>query len=105
MACCFPGFIHVCSRGLPTHCTALHRCHPPPPPHAAHPTLHTDNPNRPIYNKGLVAEVSKFLFGEGFAITGGEQWRVRRKAVGPSLHRWVRCRGWVGAEGGQVCSS
>lgn len=26
-------------------------------------------------------------FGEGFAIAGGEQWRVRRKAVGPALHR------------------
>jgi len=26
-------------------------------------------------------------FGEGFAISGGEQWRVRRKAVGPALHR------------------
>ena len=47
----------------------------------------SDNPARPIYNKGLVAEVSKFLFGEGFAISGGEQWRVRRRAVGPSLHK------------------
>lgn len=31
--------------------------------------------------------MSKFLFGEGFAITGGDNWRVRRKAVGPALHR------------------
>ena len=43
-----------------------------------------------------MAEVSQFLFGEGFAITGGEQWRVRRKAVGPALHRcgmeiWFGC--------------
>lgn len=31
--------------------------------------------------------MSEFLFGSGFAVAGGEQWRVRRKAVGPSLHR------------------
>ncbi|PSC76848.1 carotene epsilon-chloroplastic [Micractinium conductrix] len=57
------------------------------PEAAKHVLRASDNPNRPIYVKGLVAEVSKFLFGEGFAITGGEQWRVRRKAVGPALHR------------------
>jgi hypothetical protein len=43
-----------------------------------------------IYDKGLVAEVSYFLFGEGFAVGGGEQWRARRRAVGPSLHKCVR---------------
>ena len=32
-------------------------------------------------------QVSTFLFGEGFAITGGDQWRVRRKAVNPALHK------------------
>jgi carotene epsilon-monooxygenase len=47
----------------------------------------TDNSQRNIYDKGLVAEVSTFLFGDGFAITGGENWRARRRAVGPSLHR------------------
>ncbi|PRW34039.1 carotene epsilon- chloroplastic isoform A [Chlorella sorokiniana] len=57
------------------------------PEAAKHVLRASDNPNRPIYEKGLVAEVSKFLFGEGFAISGGEQWRVRRKAVGPALHR------------------
>ncbi len=31
--------------------------------------------------------MSKFLFGDGFAISGGDGWRVRRRAVGPSLHR------------------
>lgn len=31
--------------------------------------------------------MSEFLFGDGFAITGGDNWRVRRRAVGPSLHR------------------
>jgi hypothetical protein len=49
----------------------------------------TDNSNNNIYDKGLVAEVSKFLFGEGFAVAGGDQWRVRRRAVSPSLHRCV----------------
>ena len=32
-------------------------------------------------------QVSKFLFGDGFAVAGGDNWRVRRKAVGPALHR------------------
>jgi carotenoid epsilon hydroxylase len=54
---------------------------------AKHVLRSSDNPARPLYNKGLVAEVSEFLFGVGFAITGGEDWRVRRRAVGPSLHR------------------
>ncbi|KIZ06747.1 hypothetical protein MNEG_1212 [Monoraphidium neglectum] len=54
---------------------------------AKHVLRATDNSTRNIYDKGLVAEVSKFLFGEGFAVGGGEQWRARRRAVGPSLHR------------------
>ena len=35
----------------------------------------------------LRPQVSQFLFGNGFAITEGDDWRVRRKAVQPSLHR------------------
>ena len=31
--------------------------------------------------------MSEFLFGDGFAISGGDEWRVRRKAVSPSLHK------------------
>lgn len=31
--------------------------------------------------------MSEFLFGDGFAVSGGDGWRVRRKAVSPSLHR------------------
>ncbi|CAL5220979.1 g3089 [Coccomyxa viridis] len=57
------------------------------PAAAKHVLRSTDNPNRPIYVKGLVQEVSEFLFGGGFAISGGDEWRVRRKAVGPSLHK------------------
>lgn len=57
------------------------------PAAAKHVLRSTDNPQRNIYEKGLVAEVAKFLFGEGFAIAGGEQWRARRRAVAPSLHR------------------
>ncbi len=41
------------------------------PAAAKHVLRSTDNPNRPIYEKGLVAEVSKFLFGTGFAIADG----------------------------------
>lgn len=40
-----------------------------------------------IYAKGLVAEVSEFLFGSGFAIAEGSLWTVRRRAVVPSLHK------------------
>lgn len=79
-----------CLRLLRSNATSAHAplssthgpCVPPARP--------ADNPSRPIYEKGLVAEVSKFLFGEGFAISGGDQWRVRRKAVGPALHRCGR---------------
>ncbi|GLT89867.1 hypothetical protein SLE2022_078290 [Rubroshorea leprosula] len=39
------------------------------------------------YAKGLVSEVSEFLFGSGFAIAEGSLWTVRRKAVVPSLHK------------------
>lgn len=57
------------------------------PAAAKHVLRSTDNSNRNIYDKGLVAEVAQFLFGDGFAIAGGEHWRSRRRAVGPSLHR------------------
>ena len=39
------------------------------------------------YKAGVAGQVSEFLFGDGFAITSGDNWRVRRKAVGPALHR------------------
>ncbi|KAI5076498.1 hypothetical protein GOP47_0008563 [Adiantum capillus-veneris] len=39
------------------------------------------------YAKGLVSEVSEFLFGSGFAIAEGKLWTIRRRAVLPSLHR------------------
>ncbi|KAK3239224.1 cytochrome P450 protein, variant 2 [Cymbomonas tetramitiformis] len=39
------------------------------------------------YGKGLVSELSEFLFGDGFAVAEGELWRMRRRAVGPSLHK------------------
>ena len=32
-------------------------------------------------------QVAQFLFGDGFAVSGGDQWRVRRKAVNPALHK------------------
>ncbi len=57
------------------------------PAAAKHVLRATDNPKRPLYDKGLVAEVSQFLFGDGFAVAGGDGWRVRRRAVAPSLHR------------------
>lgn len=39
------------------------------------------------YSKGLVAEVSEFLFGSGFAIAEDQLWTARRRAVVPSLHK------------------
>ncbi|XP_044510228.1 carotene epsilon-monooxygenase, chloroplastic isoform X2 [Mangifera indica] len=39
------------------------------------------------YAKGLVSEVSQFLFGSGFAIAEGSLWMARRRAVVPSLHK------------------
>ena len=39
------------------------------PAAAKHVLRATDNPANPVYEKGLVAEVSSFLFGDGFAIT------------------------------------
>jgi hypothetical protein len=32
-------------------------------------------------------QVSEFLFGDGFAVAPGDKWRVRRRAVAPSLHK------------------
>lgn len=64
------------------------------PAAAKHVLRSTDNSTRNIYDKGLVAEVSQFLFGDGFAVAVGDKWRVRRRAVAPSLHRAyleVRC--------------
>ncbi|XP_077226128.1 cytochrome P450 superfamily protein isoform X1 [Tasmannia lanceolata] len=43
--------------------------------------------NYGMYAKGLVSEVSEFLFGSGFAIAEGPLWTVRRRAVVPSLHK------------------
>jgi len=53
---------------------------------AKHVLRGSDNPTRNVYGKGLVTEVSQFLFGDGFAVSQGEEWRVRRKAVGPAIH-------------------
>ncbi|KAG1362616.1 carotene epsilon-monooxygenase, chloroplastic [Cocos nucifera] len=39
------------------------------------------------YAKGLVSEVSQFLFGSGFATAEGSLWTARRRAVVPSLHK------------------
>ncbi|KAK8940578.1 hypothetical protein KSP39_PZI009848 [Platanthera zijinensis] len=48
---------------------------------------HVLRSNESKYSKGLVSEVSEFLFGSGFAIAEGQLWTVRRRAVIPSLHR------------------
>lgn len=35
----------------------------------------------------LETQISEFLFGKGFAVAEGELWKVRRRAVAPSLHK------------------
>lgn len=52
-------------------------------------TQPNSDPNRNSYHRPhfTLTQVSKFLFGDGFAVAGGDNWRVRRKAVGPALHR------------------
>eukprot|EP00468_Gymnochlora_sp_CCMP2014_P006545 CAMPEP_0167754528 /NCGR_PEP_ID=MMETSP0110_2-20121227/8314_1 /TAXON_ID=629695 /ORGANISM="Gymnochlora sp., Strain CCMP2014" /LENGTH=629 /DNA_ID=CAMNT_0007640405 /DNA_START=30 /DNA_END=1919 /DNA_ORIENTATION=+ len=39
------------------------------------------------YEKGLVREIAEFLFGDGFAVADGKKWKIRRRAVAPSLHK------------------
>jgi carotene epsilon-monooxygenase len=43
--------------------------------------------NCEIYHKELMRELSFFLFGTGFPVADGEPWKVRRRAVAPSLHK------------------
>ena len=63
------------------------------PEAAKHVLRASDNPARPIYNKGLVAEVSKFLFGEGFAISGAPPCRWTPVLV------WGNSSATVGGQG------
>ena len=39
------------------------------------------------YIKGTIAEAGEFLFGLGVALQENEAWKIRRKAIAPSLHR------------------
>lgn len=43
--------------------------------------------NLALYAKPITLQVSEFLFGDGFAVAPGDKWRVRRRAVAPSLHK------------------
>ncbi|KAK4755257.1 hypothetical protein SAY87_009014 [Trapa incisa] len=43
--------------------------------------------NYGVYAKGLMSEVSEFIFGSGLAIAEGQLWTARRRAVVPSLHK------------------
>lgn len=64
---------------------------------AKHVLRASDNPSNNIYGKGLVTEVSQFLFGQGFAVSQGEEWRVRRKVMAVSvLSRQLPSLKWLG---------
>lgn len=41
----------------------------------------------PCSSTESILQVSEFLFGDGFAVAPGDKWRVRRRAVAPSLHK------------------
>ncbi|KAL0549685.1 hypothetical protein IC582_014172 [Cucumis melo] len=43
-----------------------------------------DNPKN--YSKGILAEILDFVMGKGLIPADGEIWRVRRRAIVPSLH-------------------
>ena len=44
-------------------------------------------PTTTCTDSDLHTQVAQFLFGDGFAISGGDAWRVRRRDVQPALHR------------------
>lgn len=56
---------------------------------AKHILKYSDNKNISIFGKGLVAEVSEFLFGQGLVMTKGEKWKPRRKAIAPAFHKYL----------------
>lgn len=39
------------------------------------------------YQKGMVGELSKFMFGDGFVVADGEPWKIRRRAISPAFHK------------------
>lgn len=43
--------------------------------------------NSKAYSKGILAEILDFVMGKGLIPADGEIWRVRRRAVVPSLHQ------------------
>jgi beta-ring hydroxylase len=43
--------------------------------------------NAKSYSKGLLAEILEFVMGTGLIPADGEIWRIRRRAILPSLHR------------------
>jgi beta-ring hydroxylase len=43
--------------------------------------------NAKSYSKGLLAEILEFVMGSGLIPADGEVWRVRRRAILPSLHK------------------
>ncbi|KAJ6877604.1 protein LUTEIN DEFICIENT 5 [Populus alba x Populus x berolinensis] len=43
--------------------------------------------NSKAYSKGILAEILEFVMGKGLIPADGELWRVRRRAIVPSLHQ------------------
>jgi beta-ring hydroxylase len=43
--------------------------------------------NSKAYSKGILAEILEFVMGTGLIPADGEVWRVRRRAIVPSLHQ------------------
>ena len=55
------------------------------PAAAGHVLQRSDNPRNNVYDKGLVAEVSEFLFGVGFATSGARRTRRCKHLRNPPL--------------------
>ncbi|KAF7087034.1 hypothetical protein CFC21_090257 [Triticum aestivum] len=48
---------------------------------------HIPRDNSKAYSKGILAEILEFVMGTGLIPADGEVWRVRRRAIVPSLHQ------------------
>uniref|UniRef100_A0A453Q439 Cytochrome P450 n=1 Tax=Aegilops tauschii subsp. strangulata TaxID=200361 RepID=A0A453Q439_AEGTS len=61
--------------------------------------------NSKAYSKGILAEILEFVMGTGLIPADGEVWRVRRRAIVPSLHQKfvTEMIGLFGKASGRLC--
>ena len=39
------------------------------------------------YNKGILADITEFVMGNGLISADNELWKIRRRLIGPSMHK------------------